>query len=44
MSISLRSPLAQGSSSSIGSPFSSFSEVEVLGEKVKSKSAIRSSL
>ena len=44
VSVPLHSPLAQGSSSTISSLFSSFSEGEVLDEAVKSKSAIRSPL
>ena len=44
MSVPLRSPLTRGSSSTISSLFSSFSEVEVLDEAVKYKSAIRSPL
>ena len=44
MSVPLRSPRTRGSSSTFSSLFSSFSEVEVLDEAVKSKSAIRSPL
>ena len=44
VSVPLCSPLTRGSSSTISSLFSSFSEDEVLDEAVKSKSAIRSPL
>ena len=44
VSVSLSSPLTQGSSSIIASLFSSLSEVEVLGRAVKSMSTIRSPL
>ena len=44
VSVPLRSPLTRGSSSTISSLFSLFSEDEVLDEAVKSKSAIHSPL